>query len=117
MRAFESLPGNQFFDNLEIPSSSNGRTLRSELAGPSLRSRFRQRARTPAGLLPSSQRRYQRPSAGGNFSFRPLYITNSLLIAPLGVVSGAQKTAFPSIFNERTTRTRLFAIGYDLLDP
>jgi hypothetical protein len=36
---------------------------------------------------------------------------NSLLIAPLGVVSGAQKTAFPSIFNERTTRTRLFAIA------
>jgi hypothetical protein len=30
MRAFESLPGSQFFDNFEIPSSSNGRTLRSE---------------------------------------------------------------------------------------
>jgi hypothetical protein len=48
---------------------------------------------------------------GGNFSFRPLYMINSLLIAPLGVVSGAQKTAFPSIFNERTTRTRLFAVA------
>lgn len=50
-RALLIQPGSQFFDNFEIPSSSNGRTLRSEREVPRLRSGFRQQAGTPAMRL------------------------------------------------------------------